>query len=332
MNECERIREQFSAYLDGELTETEAETVRAHLDACPACRAEYAAWLALSEALEPGELPEGLHESVMAKLAPDIAARRKKQRLVRLRPALSVAAVLVVIVGAVFAAGGLRWGGSAAPMKAETNTVTTTVTTSYGYSTSMQQAETEADADLYAEEAAEEPAEIPAPMATAALMPESESAPDSFNESYRSAEAAAANAAGGADNGGSLDDAAQQTITTAEYGDAGAAPEAAAGILVWPDEITHAVVTVGGTEYLRADQPDQLALLAQYVQALSLAASRTEGQPEAERGDTVLVFCNGETEVLRMELLDTGWFRIDGGRWYPRSAEDGWNALLEALK
>ncbi|MBQ7143588.1 MAG: zf-HC2 domain-containing protein [Oscillospiraceae bacterium] len=332
MNECERIREQLSAYLDGELTETEAETVRAHLDACPACRAEYAAYLALSEALEPGELPEGLHESVMAKLAPDIAARRKKQRLVRLRPALSVAAVLVVIVGAVFAAGGLRWGGSAAPMKAETNTVTSTMSTSYGEYAAAQEDAAEAEADLFIEETAEEPAEYPMPMATAAPMPESEPASDGFDERGRPAEPAAANAAGAARDGGGSDASTQQTFTTAESWNGEAAPEAAEGILVWPDEITHAVVTAGGAEILHADRPDQLALLAQYVQALSLAASRTEGQPEAERGDTVLAFFNGETEVLRVELLETGWFRIDGGRWYPRSAEDGWQTVVTDLE
>lgn len=60
---CDEIRQQLAAYQCGELTELEAEAVRLHLDACPACRMEAEQTervrKALRRNLPPLQAPEG---------------------------------------------------------------------------------------------------------------------------------------------------------------------------------------------------------------------------------------------------------------------------------
>jgi len=48
---CENVRTQLSAYLDGELAPDEAEAVRAHLAWCPGCAEEYRRLTAVWDAL-----------------------------------------------------------------------------------------------------------------------------------------------------------------------------------------------------------------------------------------------------------------------------------------
>ena len=54
------IRDQLGAYLDGELREPARQAVQAHLETCPACRAELAELRRLSETLRQAPLPAQL--------------------------------------------------------------------------------------------------------------------------------------------------------------------------------------------------------------------------------------------------------------------------------
>lgn len=67
--DCDRVREELSAYLDGELAAPEAGQLRAHLDRCPTCRGELDSLRRAAEAvkdLPPLKAPAGLREKVMA--------------------------------------------------------------------------------------------------------------------------------------------------------------------------------------------------------------------------------------------------------------------------
>ena len=327
MNECERIREQLSAYLDDELTEPEAEAVRAHLESCADCRAEYAAYLALSEALEPDELPEGLHASVMTKLAPELQKSRKRGQLVRLRPVLSAAAVLVVIVGCVFAMGGVHWGGSAAPKQADTSMVAT----SYGGYSTAEQVEAEArQTTVAATESVAEPAEEPAapPVSMATAEPEPESAPttDGFHVSVKAAEAPAANAAGGARNG---DDTEPPELPANEADlsqDDEAAPEAAAPEhtenLDWSDEFTHALIEspADGTAR-RVEDLEELSVLIDTAVQVCLNAESSPNPAPASEPVLVIRFFTNDDETMRLSLSDDARLRVDEGVWLALSQE-----------
>lgn len=59
---CERLRAQFDAYHDGELSPFLGTVVRRHLESCPPCREEYALLL-------------GAIEAVRSLGAPDVPAR-----------------------------------------------------------------------------------------------------------------------------------------------------------------------------------------------------------------------------------------------------------------
>ncbi len=69
---CEEVREQLSAWLDGELAEAERARVAAHLDSCAACRRELAQLTALNAALAElaAPVPSGLAERVLARVQP----------------------------------------------------------------------------------------------------------------------------------------------------------------------------------------------------------------------------------------------------------------------
>ncbi len=70
-SECERVRQDVSAYLDGELAQERAAEVERHLQACASCRAAYARERALKARLKSrGRAP-----------APPDVARRIRDRL-----------------------------------------------------------------------------------------------------------------------------------------------------------------------------------------------------------------------------------------------------------
>ena len=68
--ECRKIQEYFSAYLDGELPETQAALVARHLEACAHCRREYQTWQQLWDTLAatPVPAPPDLTARVIARL------------------------------------------------------------------------------------------------------------------------------------------------------------------------------------------------------------------------------------------------------------------------
>lgn len=106
--------ELISALLDGELSAEEAERVRQHLDGCAECRAMYADFAAMHEAMqEEISLPAGLHDKIMGGIAKAAEAQKKRRRLRVLRTALPTAACLVLVAGALFAGShGLRAAGA----------------------------------------------------------------------------------------------------------------------------------------------------------------------------------------------------------------------------
>ena len=103
MNDCAVIQEMISAMLDGELSENERAAVEAHILNCSECAAMYADFAALSE--ETGEMlaevPDSLHDKIMKGVR--TSRKPKKSVLITLRPYVSAAACLVVIIGAVMA-------------------------------------------------------------------------------------------------------------------------------------------------------------------------------------------------------------------------------------
>jgi hypothetical protein len=106
------VREQLGWYALGHGTPEERAGVRAHLDACAACRAELAeltpltAWL---DRVDPGRLdeqpapPPGLGDAVLARIAAEVPLRRRRTASRRAR----VAAAAVGVAAAGFALGWL---------------------------------------------------------------------------------------------------------------------------------------------------------------------------------------------------------------------------------
>ena len=102
MRTCAEYQELISAMLDGELTAEEKAEVEAHIAGCPECAAMYEAFAAVS-GMEAAEVPDTLHEAVMTKVTAAQKAFKTQNKIVRLRPILTTAACLVVIVGTIFA-------------------------------------------------------------------------------------------------------------------------------------------------------------------------------------------------------------------------------------
>ena len=104
MNECENYREMMSAMLDGELDAGERERLISHLSLCAECRELYELLSSVtgSEVWELPEVPEGLHGHIMSGVKAAAAEKKKRARVVHLRPFAVAAACLVVIVGVIF--------------------------------------------------------------------------------------------------------------------------------------------------------------------------------------------------------------------------------------
>jgi predicted anti-sigma-YlaC factor YlaD len=70
--ECQKVREQLSAWLDAELDEVASAAVAEHLDRCEACRREWRQLTALESALANLAIPAppGLAEKVLARVRP----------------------------------------------------------------------------------------------------------------------------------------------------------------------------------------------------------------------------------------------------------------------
>jgi len=113
MNSCDSYQELISRLVDGELSPEEHKALMAHLKTCSRCNAMFAVFHDLSDILsdEPEELPEGLHENIMAGVRRSaIIKKNRRMRAFGLRLAVSAAAcaVLVLFAAGVFGPGGLK--------------------------------------------------------------------------------------------------------------------------------------------------------------------------------------------------------------------------------
>ena len=165
MKDCEAMREQLSALLDGELDGEETRQVRAHLARCPDCRAFYAAMQELSGLLEPEAPPAALHAGIMARFDQRERVLARQKRLGRLRPLFSLAAAAAILVGTVLTLGrsAMHFGKNSAPAEtAYTYSVTAEAPSEAGdgleqgemrFPTEVAQAVPEADAVAECEEA-----------------------------------------------------------------------------------------------------------------------------------------------------------------------------------
>jgi len=78
--ECSLIRKCFSAALDAETPACARQEIEAHLAACPACRAEWAAWRQLSNDLQCWTAPD-VRPELSARFAERLAARVQRRNI-----------------------------------------------------------------------------------------------------------------------------------------------------------------------------------------------------------------------------------------------------------
>jgi anti-sigma factor RsiW len=104
-----RYVERLSAYIDGELTASEAIEVAAHLAQCDACSAEYTRLLNLVDAmhqqLPPLRAPDALRARIEASIRTPVATRKTTARVTRPYRTWAAAAAVVLMVGAAYSIG-----------------------------------------------------------------------------------------------------------------------------------------------------------------------------------------------------------------------------------
>jgi anti-sigma factor RsiW len=103
--ECDRVRQWASTELDGELSTFERVLLRAHLNACPACREFHSEIAGLTTALR--EAPLEPFEGVV-----EVGRLRRRPRL-RLAPAAAAMAIAAVGLGSILASSAVRSGSVA---------------------------------------------------------------------------------------------------------------------------------------------------------------------------------------------------------------------------
>lgn len=99
---CIEVTKRVDDYLDGELDTTTAAALRAHLDACPECRKQFAPLLNAIEglgALPELAAPEGLVEGVMARLPERGEAHLSTVQLAWLLAGVGAAATALIALG-----------------------------------------------------------------------------------------------------------------------------------------------------------------------------------------------------------------------------------------
>ena len=107
MRECEYYEELISRLVDSELNKNEYDALWMHIKNCSRCNAMYAVFNAMSDIIsdDTAELPEGLHENIMAGVRRSDIVKKNRFKLSRpVRNALAAAACAVFVL---FAARGL---------------------------------------------------------------------------------------------------------------------------------------------------------------------------------------------------------------------------------
>ena len=119
---CEKILELLNQYIDGELNESDAALVCAHLESCDSCKKAHDELLALKNIFEntAEEAPAELHEAVMAKIKAENKAIIKRKKLTRRLGGFAIAAVVCLSVLAspailMIITGGAKASDEAAP-------------------------------------------------------------------------------------------------------------------------------------------------------------------------------------------------------------------------
>ena len=123
MSGCEMYQELISCLLDGELNEEESTALAEHLEHCPECEAMFETFTGLSKSISENmeEVPEGLHENIMAAVRrEDIKNKNSKKKLSKpVKAILTTAACVALVVGVgVAAAPKFFSSGKAAPQLA----------------------------------------------------------------------------------------------------------------------------------------------------------------------------------------------------------------------
>ena len=78
MNQCHRVEEKLSGYLDGELTQQDSQLVRIHIETCERCKQLHSELFNLQQQIKI--IPNnGGEEAALAKITEDLAAQQKQQ-------------------------------------------------------------------------------------------------------------------------------------------------------------------------------------------------------------------------------------------------------------
>ena len=98
---CEDVRDQLSAFLDGELSPSKAGQIQAHFDSCPACRAEaelLERTIRTVKELPAVEAPSGLREGVLASIKAEGSEGEAAARPAPWRALWPAAAAIIIAV------------------------------------------------------------------------------------------------------------------------------------------------------------------------------------------------------------------------------------------
>ena len=122
MNSCEKYEELISRLIDEDLTDEESSQLQQHMAECEECRKLYDYMFGISEAMDESleELPEGLHENIMAQVNRAATIQKNRVRTSKIiRLVTGTAAVAVLVAGVVLATGAGRMGSSQSSMAAD---------------------------------------------------------------------------------------------------------------------------------------------------------------------------------------------------------------------
>lgn len=100
METCEKVLDLLNQYADGELNESDALLVRAHLEICPSCKKAYEELLEIGKLFEEAkeEAPAELCESVMAKIKSEPIVNAKRKKIMKTITGIAVAAAVSLTV------------------------------------------------------------------------------------------------------------------------------------------------------------------------------------------------------------------------------------------
>lgn len=101
MKDCVRYQEMICGMIDGELNSEERKELMAHIALCPECKATYEAFSAISMAVgtDLEEVPEALHENIMAGVRRSAVLKKNKRTAARqTKGFLAAAACFAVVV------------------------------------------------------------------------------------------------------------------------------------------------------------------------------------------------------------------------------------------